>query len=115
MKRIIILAATVLTTSLLFCASALAINMGDLDETLRISLDDGGCVRPILVLSVSNKMNVYVTGEVIKSAAILRQEKGGLNISSGIAKQRREDRDSLFFEGGVYFDFADEECRGKLQ
>ena len=56
-------------------------------------------VRPILIFSINNKIDVYITGEMIKNATLYSYE--------------REKQDFISIGGGVYFDFKDAGARKK--
>jgi len=103
MKKMIMSVMLVLTSALLFYVSALATTIGGLEDNLRIKAI--GCVRPILIYSDNDKVNIYITGDMIKSATIL----------SGKKKYRRgvmaRGTDLLYIEGELYFDFKDEKVR----
>jgi hypothetical protein len=106
MKKMIMSVMLVLTSSLLFYVTALATNVGDLEENLRIKTI--GCVRPILIFSDNDKVNVYITGEMIKSATILsgkKKRRGSIRASG---------TDLLYIEGELYFDFKDENVRKNI-
>jgi len=105
MHKAIILGMAVLA-SFLWYASASAIAIGDLDEGLRINLNSA-CVRPMLIFSDADKVNIYITGDMIKSATILSQGRKSLYV-------RPKEPDRLFLEGGLYFDFKDEKVRAKV-
>lgn len=106
MKKMIMSVMVVLISSLLFYVSALATTIGDLEENLRITTG-GGCVRPILIFSDNDKVNIYITGEMIKSAAILSREKQRMYMHS-------KEPDLLYIEGELYFDFKDEKVRKNI-
>ncbi len=106
MKKTVMLAMAVLAGSLLFCASASAIAIGDLDESLRVNLN-GACVRPILIFSDADKLNIYISGDMVKSATILSQGQKRVYV-----QPKQPDR--LYIEGGLYFDFKDEKVRAKI-
>ena len=114
----------VFMSSLLFYASAFATAIGDLEENLKISLDGLPLVRPILIYSDNDKVNIYITGEMIKSATVLHH-KTRREDEEAYRKERHlpyqplpplvsREQDKLYISGGIYFDFKDEKARGKV-
>ncbi|MFZ4439550.1 MAG: hypothetical protein ACOYOS_14065 [Syntrophales bacterium] len=107
MKKLILLVTVIVIHCIAFYGPAYAISIGDLEEKLRIS-GPIACVRPILVMSLEDKLDVYITGEAVKSAAILQSKNNDASLSY---IEREKTIEKLYFEGGIYFDFKDEELR----
>ncbi len=99
MKKNIIVGILALISVFCFFGSSLATQIGELEDNLRICSYEG-CVRPILIYSIENKIDVYITGEIVKSARLISKRV--------ISKSNRpEEQDFFYFEGGLYFDFKD--------
>ena len=60
-----------------------------------------GCVNPILIYSIENKIDIYITGEIVRSARLISKEYIG------------DSKKHYFFhfEGGLYFYYKDSESQ----
>lgn len=104
MKKYVVIVMVSLISVFLFGGSALSTNIGELEENLKICAYDG-CVRPILIYSIDNKIDIYITGEMVKSARLTSQR------TMSKKSMRPENQDFFYFEGGLYFDYKDKASR----